>query len=59
MNDGLDIYYPADPHVEDPCADNPQPCGCNVCCCPDCQSSCHHMWEAYEEEMKRLGTGPD
>ena len=50
-----DKYYPANPHVEQPCSDNPQPCGCNPCCCNDCQGTCHHMVEEYEKERRKKG----
>ncbi len=55
MKHNLDEYYPAEPHVEQPCTDNPQSCGCNVCCCSDCQGSCYHMWEEYEQELREAG----
>ncbi len=51
----IDMTYQANPHVEQPCGDNPQPCGCNPYYCNDCQGTCHHMVEAYEKGREERG----
>lgn len=44
-------------HTEQPCKDNPQPCGCNPCCCPMHQGVCDHLQEQYARDTEGLRFG--
>ena len=42
MHDGF-VDWDDFVHVDEPCNDNPQDCGCGfLCCCDQCQGACIH-----------------